>query len=96
MTPIEAVQGHLKDLTESLAQCAEAVQAQSEAQESVVVKVEQLQELFRSLTEKTGELFDEVRELNRRVGDYIKDQSKQSGIRDVDKRLRLVEEKLGG
>ncbi len=45
---------------------------------------------------KLGEMFDRLEELEARFGRYLQDQEKQqSGIRDVDKRLRLVENHVG-
>jgi ABC-type transporter Mla subunit MlaD len=54
--------------------------------------VEQLGETVVAYTGKLGALFDSMHDLNERFGRYVQDAAKQqSGVRDVDRRLQLLE-----
>ncbi len=58
--------------------------------------VEQLGEMMAMFTGKVGQLYDQQRETAEQIGRYIQDAAKQqSGIRDVDRRLRAIEGGLG-
>ncbi len=94
-----------KELSEDVAQMAQAVTALTETTELIANKldtldelrraVEQLGELMHAYTGKVAELFDEQRSLAHRFGAYVTDTAKQqSGIRQVDERLKALDVKV--
>lgn len=95
-----------RELTEDVAGMAQAVTELASTAESIASSLGQLQELRRALeqmgelmhayTGKVAELFDEQRALASRFGAYVNDAAKQqSGIRQVDERLKQLEATLG-
>lgn len=104
MTGLEAIHLSLSSMEKHLGDAAEAVQAQSDAQQGMAEKqdeilqaIERLEGVVGSLASKVGQLHDKQDDLDRRLGAYINDQAKQnSSVRRVDERLRKVEDKLSG
>ena len=95
-----------REVSEDVAQMSQAVTELAVTSETIAVSLGQLQELRRALeqmgelmhayTGKVAELFDEQRALATRFGAYVNDSAKQqSGIRQVDERLKQLEATLG-
>lgn len=96
-----------KLMAEDVADMAEAVTELTKATEGIANAMSSIDELRRaveqlgdtvvSYTGKLGQLYDAQAETTAQLGRYISDVSKQqSGIREVDKRLRALEERPGG
>lgn len=93
---IEGIQLWLKSLGENMSDSVAAQIQTSEALVGLVERMDRIEDAVEALASKTGQLFDEVREVNMRLGAYLTEQSKhQSSVREVDKRLRIVEESRG-
>jgi hypothetical protein len=95
MTPAElrpylvALDKSLTDLERDSAESAAAITECSKSMEQMALVVSEMSGVL-------AQLHDEVRLLNSRLGAYINDAAKErSGVRDVDRRLRAVENKLG-
>jgi hypothetical protein len=69
---VEAIQGYLKHLNESLADCTASVAETGFA-------VTQMTDAVRALTRKMVEFHDEQRELNARLNLYLQQQAKDQG-----------------
>lgn len=92
-----------KEMGRDIAESAQAATELSEATEKLSNALGTIDELRRAVeqlgdtvvtyTSKLAELFDQQRETASLIGRYINDAAKQqSGIRDVDHRLRKLEE----
>lgn len=103
---VEAVMATQKELGSDVAQMAQAVTELTETAEKLVNAlasidelrraVEQLGETVVAYTGKLGQLYDAQEETSAQLGRYLQDAAKQqSGIRDVDRRLRAIEGGLG-
>lgn len=87
-----------RSLTQLEADVAESAAAQTEmantlsALSGLPQQVEELKELVRVLTGRTAQLYDAVDSLNSRFGAYLQETARErSGIRDVDRRLKVLE-----
>lgn len=98
----EALLSTQKAMGEDVAEMAAAVTELAQTGEQLVKalgsidelrrSVEQLGEMMHAYTSKMGELHDQQVETAAQLGRYLQDAAKQqSGIRDVDRRLRLLE-----
>jgi len=81
VTPIEAIQGHLKALDESLAECAGAVAAQSEATEGLSQNMEEMRKHM-------GELSDAMQRIEGLLGNFIHETERLRS--DVRKKLQAA------
>ncbi len=95
-----------REMGEDVAQMQQAVTELTTTAEAIVNRLDVLDELRRaveqlgdavtSYTGKLGALYDLQRETSEQLGRFIQDAAKQqSGIRDVDRRLRAIEGGLG-
>ncbi len=95
-----------KAMGDDVAEMALAVTALTENSEALIKalgdikeltgSVAQLGEMMHAYTSKMGELHDQQVETAAQIGRYIQDAAKQqSGIRDVDRRLRAIEGGVG-
>ncbi len=95
-----------REMGEDVAQMAQSVTELTSTTESLANalgsidelrrSVEQLGELMHAYTSKMGELYDQQKETSEQIGRYIQDAARQqSGIRDVDRRLKAIEGGLG-
>lgn len=83
-------------LAEDLAVCAEAVTEISKNQLRGAEELGEVKELLRQLVGKVGQLYDAQCETDARIGAYLQEQAKHdSGVRQVDERLRALETQLG-
>lgn len=86
---LEAMHQYQRRQGEDLAECAQAVVEMGHAAEN------QTNAILAAVA-KLGEVYDKVAELDARLGRYIQDAARErSGVRDVDKRLRLIEAERG-
>ncbi len=99
---VEAVMVVQKAMGDDVADMAQAVTELTKTAEALAnalsdIKeltnsVAQLGEMMHAYTAKMGELHDQQVETSAQIGRYIQDAAKQqSGIRDVDRRLRAIE-----
>lgn len=87
-----------RSLTQLEADVAESAAAQTEMANTLSTlaplpqQVEELKELVRLLTGKVAQLHDAVDSLTSRFGSYLQETARErSGIRDVDRRLKVLE-----
>lgn len=99
---VEAVMATQKAMGEDVAEMASAVTELTSTAEKLINALASIDELARAVeqlgntvttyTGKLGALYDAQTETAERLGRYLQDAAKQqSGIRDVDKRLRVLE-----
>lgn len=89
---VEGIQMWLKSLGENMSDSVAAQIQTSEALVGLVERMNRIEDAVELLASKTGQLYDEVREVNSRLGAYLTEQAKhQSSVREVDRRLRAVE-----
>jgi septal ring factor EnvC (AmiA/AmiB activator) len=67
---VEAIQGYLRHLNESLAECASAMTETAK-------NLEMLSNSTAAMTHKLGELFDQQAEQNERLNRYLSDQAQK-------------------
>lgn len=85
---LRAMHKSLTDLEKDSAESAGALTDCSKAMEQMALVVSELSSVV-------AQLHDEVRLLNSRFASYVSDSARErSGVRDVDRRLRAVEQKL--
>jgi hypothetical protein len=88
MTPAEAMQSHLAELSEDLARSVEAQVEQAKATEVIAGEVTSIREGQSELQQKFGELSDKVEEMMTLFGNYAKE---TAGLRsEVRDKLKAV------
>lgn len=96
---IEGIQLWLKSLGENMSDSVAAQIQTSEALVGLVERMDRIEDAVEMLASKTGQLYDEVRDVNARLGSYLTEQARkeasvrriESEVREVDQRLRVVE-----
>lgn len=83
MTPAEAMQSHLAELSEDLAKSVEAQVEQAKATETIASEMVQLREGQDEMRAKFGELSDKVEEMMALFGNYVRETANlRSEVRD--------------